>query len=337
MYTLILTIFIICIILSKRRWPDIVSKLFNRFFLGFLLIFSLAILLIYEISFGIDSSNTHDFELWESVAVYFNNMLQPILLAASIFLLYKTWRTSETELKETREVLKSQTKAQYTQHNFEIFSHRLEKFKEVGNTNLSTFHYKNVFYELVGELTNTSHPRFSKIHNYANETLKSDRSSQETVSKALKFLGVENEFYDNADDEQTTILLHLSYIIYNSKKTPLELIHGGAVDSVNDVNIQVEAETFIPYKHYVNCALLADFAKHYSQSPHEAEFMVRFRKLLTHIMEIKCDVTRKLLSEELLCTISYRRLEQSLSVVPDLFEDDLLSFIRSELRERSTM
>ncbi|NUZ10153.1 hypothetical protein HUZ36_05110 [Pseudoalteromonas sp. McH1-7] len=113
MYTAGLTLFIIfaigASIWTKRKYPNAKSSISNIVFLGLLLSFSSLTLFVYEIKFGIDLNNTRDFEQWESVAVYLNNMLQPILLSASIFLLYKTWQTSETELRETRKVLNSQT------------------------------------------------------------------------------------------------------------------------------------------------------------------------------------------------------------------------------------
>ncbi|MEK0158264.1 hypothetical protein WLQ65_03780 [Pseudoalteromonas piscicida] len=103
MYTAGLTLFIIfaigASIWAKRKYPNAKSSISNIVFLGLLLSFSSLTLFVYEIQFGIDLNNTRDFELWESVAVYLNNMLQPTLLSASVFLLYKTWQTSKQELE----------------------------------------------------------------------------------------------------------------------------------------------------------------------------------------------------------------------------------------------
>ena len=99
-------------------------------FCGFLLFFFSYSFNLRE-NFGIDLSNTHDFESWESVAVYFNNMLQPILLGASVFLLYKTWRTSQEELKVTNEHLRVQTNALLFEKNVELLPeviNEIEKF-----------------------------------------------------------------------------------------------------------------------------------------------------------------------------------------------------------------
>ncbi|MCF7512954.1 hypothetical protein L3V43_04965 [Pseudoalteromonas sp. L23] len=108
-----ITIFLVLLIsiatMLRIKLPNLKSDISNGIFLGLLLAFTSSILLVYVNKFGFNLDNTDDFGLWESVAVYLNNMLQPILLGASIFLLYKTWQTSETELKETRKVLKSQT------------------------------------------------------------------------------------------------------------------------------------------------------------------------------------------------------------------------------------
>lgn len=47
---------------------------------------------------------------WVNVAVYFNNALSPILLLATVILLFFTWRTSKLELADTRRILGSQNK-----------------------------------------------------------------------------------------------------------------------------------------------------------------------------------------------------------------------------------
>ncbi|MBB1335849.1 MULTISPECIES: hypothetical protein [unclassified Pseudoalteromonas] len=45
---------------------------------------------------------------WVDAATYFNNALNPVLLIVTIILLYRTWKTSKSELEETRNLVSTQ-------------------------------------------------------------------------------------------------------------------------------------------------------------------------------------------------------------------------------------
>lgn len=82
----------------------------SSFLLFCLLVVSYIIIIgLYIATFGIDLINNKNISSWVNTATYLNNMLQPILLITSIFLLYKTWQTSKKELSETRTLMKTQT------------------------------------------------------------------------------------------------------------------------------------------------------------------------------------------------------------------------------------
>ncbi|KAF7769536.1 hypothetical protein PUND_a0673 [Pseudoalteromonas undina] len=82
----------------------------SSFLLFCLLVVSCIIIIgLYIATFGIDLINNKNIYNWVNTATYLNNMLQPILLITSIFLLYKTWQTSKKELSETRTLMKTQT------------------------------------------------------------------------------------------------------------------------------------------------------------------------------------------------------------------------------------
>lgn len=82
----------------------------SSFLLFCLLVVSCIIIIgLYITTFGIDLINNKNISNWVNTATYLNNMLQPILLITSIFLLYKTWQTSKKELSETRTLMKTQT------------------------------------------------------------------------------------------------------------------------------------------------------------------------------------------------------------------------------------
>tara|TARA_B100000700_G_scaffold65172_1_gene71980 strand:+ start:2740 stop:3663 length:924 start_codon:yes stop_codon:yes gene_type:complete len=81
---------------------------------------------------------------WVDTATYFNNILSPILLFASILLLYRTWKDSKealelqrTELIENKEIFQQQLSAQKFKDDLEIFSRRInaldKKFVSVIN------------------------------------------------------------------------------------------------------------------------------------------------------------------------------------------------------------
>ena len=82
----------------------------SSFLLFCLLVVSCIIIIgLYIATFGIDLINNKNISSWVNTATYLNNMLQPILLITSIFLLYTTWQTSKKELSETRTLMKTQT------------------------------------------------------------------------------------------------------------------------------------------------------------------------------------------------------------------------------------
>lgn len=73
-------------------------------------------------------NNNAPIENWVTTATYFNNAFSPVLLLASIFLLYRTWSDSKEalevqkrELEATKEVLKEQSDTQ----NFSVFKEAL--------------------------------------------------------------------------------------------------------------------------------------------------------------------------------------------------------------------
>ncbi|TMP39351.1 hypothetical protein [Pseudoalteromonas rubra] len=70
------------------------------------LLLAVAIILIeYFDKFGFDPNN-RNIKDWVDGAVYLNNMLTPILLLATIYLLYRTWLTSKQELAQTQDILR---------------------------------------------------------------------------------------------------------------------------------------------------------------------------------------------------------------------------------------
>ncbi|WP_105169111.1 hypothetical protein [Pseudoalteromonas sp. T1lg23B] len=55
-----------------------------------------------------DFSLKEPLESWVEAATYFNNAFNPILLIATIVLLYRTWKTSKSELENTRSLVSTQ-------------------------------------------------------------------------------------------------------------------------------------------------------------------------------------------------------------------------------------
>lgn len=71
-------------------------------------------------------------ENWIDTAVYFNNLLTPVLLLATVFLLYWTWKDTKTaldlqqqELSENRLLFKEQIENQKHKDSLDIYSRRV--------------------------------------------------------------------------------------------------------------------------------------------------------------------------------------------------------------------
>ncbi|WP_046005178.1 hypothetical protein [Pseudoalteromonas rubra] len=91
---------------------------------------------VYVSTFGFDLKN-RDFELWESVAVYLNNILSPILLSATAFLVYKTWTTSKTELFETKALIKKQVDQQRSSFQYDLVMNKVTELKSLTQKKVS--------------------------------------------------------------------------------------------------------------------------------------------------------------------------------------------------------
>jgi hypothetical protein len=109
-------------------------------FLCLLVVSCISVIWLYIATFGIDLINNKNISNWVSTATYLNNMLQPILLIASIFLLYKTWQTSKKELSETRTLMKTQTDVLLFDRVKEILPMFIESLK---NNNVKDIPSKN--------------------------------------------------------------------------------------------------------------------------------------------------------------------------------------------------
>ncbi|KAF7782066.1 hypothetical protein PRUB_b1473 [Pseudoalteromonas rubra] len=97
---------------------------------------AIIVVYVYVGTFGIDLKN-RDFELWESVAVYLNNILSPILLSATVFFVYKTWSTSRTELFETKTLIEKQVNQQRSSFQYELVMKKVTELKSLTQKNVS--------------------------------------------------------------------------------------------------------------------------------------------------------------------------------------------------------
>lgn len=76
-------------------------------------------------------------ENWIDTAVYFNNLLTPVLLLATVFLLYWTWKDTKTaldlqqqELSENRLLFKEQIENQKHKDSLDIYSRRVAELSK---------------------------------------------------------------------------------------------------------------------------------------------------------------------------------------------------------------
>ncbi|CAM4207433.1 hypothetical protein [Pseudoalteromonas byunsanensis] len=83
----------------------------------------------YLMSFGFDPNN-RNFTTWNNVAAFFNSSLSPLLLLASIALLYKTWDTSKQELAETKQEFRLQNKIARYPLEIDVLRNRLKVLTE---------------------------------------------------------------------------------------------------------------------------------------------------------------------------------------------------------------
>ncbi|WP_145925140.1 hypothetical protein [Pseudoalteromonas luteoviolacea] len=110
-------------------------------FYSALILSILVIFFEYLNKFQVNLKNIN-FKVWVDVAVYFNNILSPILMAATIYLVYRTWVTSKEELRATREELELTRGIQEQPFLLDIFRSRLNSYydgcsEEVGKIIIS--------------------------------------------------------------------------------------------------------------------------------------------------------------------------------------------------------
>ncbi|MCF2834471.1 hypothetical protein L1273_23935, partial [Pseudoalteromonas sp. DL2-H6] len=99
---------------------EIVKKVF------LIAVFILSIFTIVFFSrYDIDLSQ--DFSQWVNVAVYFNNIVTPILMFLSVFLLFLTWKNTREELVNSREILQKQMDMQVNSKKLEELELMFEK------------------------------------------------------------------------------------------------------------------------------------------------------------------------------------------------------------------
>ncbi|HEA16246.1 hypothetical protein LCGC14_1937330 [marine sediment metagenome] len=61
---------------------------------------AIIIIVLFNLRFGFSFST--GLETWEKTASYFNNILSPFLVTATIMLLFVTWKDNKNELKQIR-------------------------------------------------------------------------------------------------------------------------------------------------------------------------------------------------------------------------------------------
>ncbi|MCG7535467.1 hypothetical protein [Pseudoalteromonas sp. OOF1S-7] len=90
------------------------------------LILAVGIILIeYFDKFGFDPNN-RNIKDWVDGAVYLNNMLTPILLLATIYLLYRTWLTSKQELADARDIMRKKEELELLRSRVQLLNKFLD-------------------------------------------------------------------------------------------------------------------------------------------------------------------------------------------------------------------
>ncbi|PCK30460.1 hypothetical protein [Pseudoalteromonas piscicida] len=103
----LISIFLVTVIVIKWNADSIKKKGVDYGTLLFsILFFPIGSIYLFYIS-RFDLSLEPSLDVWEKSASYFNNILNPILLLTTIILLYRTWRTSDTEFSKMYSVTAS--------------------------------------------------------------------------------------------------------------------------------------------------------------------------------------------------------------------------------------
>ncbi|NOU50271.1 hypothetical protein HG263_06910 [Pseudoalteromonas sp. JBTF-M23] len=115
-------------------------------------------------SFGINSSNLN-FDTWVNVATFFNNAFSPILLVATIVLLYATWRSSERELSMMRALTLSNEILNRLENICEKVKQRLEseQLEPLDGFHIVKNRLKNKFKTHANKLKNTPNEEVQRI------------------------------------------------------------------------------------------------------------------------------------------------------------------------------
>jgi len=129
-------------------------------------------------------------EVWESTAVYFNNMLSPALMLISVILLYITWKTSKIELEETRRQIGQQERNRKSEFLYDKFLEKLSFVSEISLRKSPAYVEEVCLSKVLKKWHNLDEIQRKALYKYCKTAFEQDKAEQD---KAVEFDSLRRE------------------------------------------------------------------------------------------------------------------------------------------------
>ncbi|MDP4488170.1 hypothetical protein QDG88_09470 [Pseudoalteromonas piscicida] len=330
LWFLLVMAIIVGVVLFRHAEKALAGDIKMTRFAIFIFLCGLIIGFIYFEKFDVDLNNT-DFKTWVDVAVYFNNAFSPLLLFATVILLYMTWKTSDTELNQTREVLKSQTElllfdkiAENLRYITGEISTLLHQQDDISRTKASL---RKIFDQLGGQKVTAPNSPFIDLNKINTDSLATyccgETVSRETVVSSLN--------HENKIENLTSFGKALTYL---SKKYELQQIGSPGSERAIKMHLRLGAEKLIS----LDWLRRKDFMERVDTA------MLNFLKYLSHIsapelqkilyLKVREELSNTLGSSELFSLYETRFLDLSEVKNNELLQVSLSSFYSFQAFEK---
>lgn len=108
-----------------------------------LLLFFIVSLFFIFIVFFSDEKSVYEMQIWIDSATFINNFFTPLILTITLFVIYKTWQTSKSELEDSRKELVRSRKIQNSTHTLELLRNRISILNSEMNKKIDEFEVRN--------------------------------------------------------------------------------------------------------------------------------------------------------------------------------------------------
>ncbi len=255
----------------------------------FLLFFITISFFIFILLFG-DEKSVYEKQIWIDSATFINNFFTPIILTITLFVIYKTWQTSKSELEDTRKELIKTREIQNVSFTIDLLRQRLSDFNSHLNETVNEVGIKNGCLLILrhSEIEKTTEQLVCDINQEIDENesnLISKKYLKKNILKKLEYLHRNVKYVEMLDSDQEKVIQDVFKYKESSRLHDILYLEHG---SFSDVRIYILLR-LITLKDFRFITLLQKATKinHWINAIDDAELKKACKEELLYLADIK--------------------------------------------------